>query len=90
MDDFLNQNKPPRPEFARELYARLSAQETAQVKPTRRAMSAGMRFVLTALAVALGVGVLLGTPQGSAAAQSFLNLFRVKRITAISFDPARI
>lgn len=92
MDDFLNQNKPPRPEFSRELYARLSAQaqDAAQAKPARRAINPGVRFALTALAVALGAGLLLSTPQGSAAAQSFLNLFRVKKITAIAIDPARI
>lgn len=91
MDEFLNKNrKEPRPEFSRELYAKLSAQEMAQSAPARRAIRPGAKFALAALAVIFSVGILLGTPQGSAAAQGFLNLFRVKHITAIAIDPVRI
>jgi hypothetical protein len=84
MEDLLNKNrKPPRPGFANELYTKLNAEQ--QEKP----MSIRNRLKLPAagLAAALGLTAALQVPAINAAAQDFLNLFRVRRVTAIAVDP---
>lgn len=75
----------PRPEFKRNLKRRLSLAEGT------RTPAAPRRFVNARLAMAGLAGVLVVTlivsPAAQALAQEFLNLFRVRRITAVSVSP---
>jgi hypothetical protein len=85
MEDLMNRNrKSPDPAFARELYARIDKENTPMSTRSR------LKLPLAGLAVAVAAAGALSIPSVSAAAQSFLNLFRVKRITAVSIDPARM
>lgn len=87
MEDYLNnQRKQPDAAFSHELYRKLNAADA----PARRPASPALKITVAALAGAMSLGLLLGVPQVGSAAQSFLNLFRVKRITAIAVDPARL
>ena len=79
--------REPSPEFASALRRRWRATETAEGAPRRR-------FPLAALvAAALGVVVVVSfvfSPSVRASAQAFLDLFRVRQFTAVSFDPSRL
>lgn len=87
MEDFLNnQRRQPGAAFSRELYRKLNASESAR----RRGVPTAAKVAVAAVAAAVSLGLVLGVPQVGAAAQDFLNLFRVKRITAIAVDPARL
>ncbi len=76
----------PRPEFARALRQRLRDGEAP-------ATAAARRLPLTPLfAAAAGIAVvasLILFPSVRASAQAFLDLFRVRQFTAVSFDPSR-
>jgi Domain of unknown function (DUF4367) len=85
IDDLLNRNRQPVPEsFARTLRARLNSKET---HVTKRILP---RLALAGIATALAAAATFNVPALSAAAQGFLNLFRIQRVTAIAFDPTRI
>lgn len=79
--------RPMRPGYANELYGRLN-----EVEPAKRAdlLTMHWRLALTGMAAMAIVASLVLSPMARATAESFLNLFRVKRITAIAIDPARI
>jgi hypothetical protein len=86
MDDrFLQQHRrDPDPRFARDLRARLRAAEEPRPAVTRRWVPA-----LAAAAVVVAVGALFAFPAVRASAQSMLDLFRVRRFAAVTFDAAR-
>lgn len=89
MDDrFMHELKrEPRPEFARELGQRLASGDAAEPVARRR-------FPLrSALALAAGLAVVAGltfSPAMRVSAQAFLDLFRVRQFTAVSFDGSRL
>jgi hypothetical protein len=88
-DDFLTQfRKEPSPELTARLGARLrSIDDGAESAP------GAMGWLKPALATAASIAALvvaLSVPQVRAAAQDFLDLFRVKRFIAVSVDPERI
>ncbi|HUK62389.1 MAG TPA: hypothetical protein VLV15_03615 [Dongiaceae bacterium] len=78
--------REPSPEFASALRRRLRATESETAAPRRR-------FPLTAvIAAAVVVAVVASfafSPSVRASAQAFLDLFRVRQFTAVSFDPSR-
>lgn len=77
--------KKPDTAFAQKLYRQID-QPLPQSKPNL----AGRAKLLTAAGVtALGVAI-FSVPAVTEATQNFLNLFRVKQITAIAIDPARL
>jgi len=86
MDDrFLNEmRRDPDPRFARELRARLRAQETQRAG---RAPHLG-RTLAGVLAVAL-VAAPFVFPSVRASAQAVLDLFRVRKFAAVQFDETR-
>ncbi len=88
MDDrFLNElRRDPPADLARNLGARLRA-EAAQPAPHRRGR-VGLVAALAAVAAALIAVVTV--PSMRVSAESFLDLFRVRRFQAVSFDPARL
>ena len=79
----------PRPEFSEALWGKLHQQTPAESAPGRRWASwrAPALAVVSVLVVLAG---LLSFPSLRAAAQHFLDLFRVQRFVAVSIDPARI
>jgi hypothetical protein len=77
--------QPMRPEFSKELYARLQRQDGSM--PARTVPWS--KWITVAAGVAL-VAALVISPSARALADSFLSLFRVHKITAIAVDPARI
>jgi hypothetical protein len=85
MDDFLNQyQKNPSQEFSKKLYQRINQPEPQPKSPL------ALRVGLAVVGIAF-VGVAIFTvPVVTEAAQNFLNLFRVKQVTAIAIDPARM
>ena len=74
----------PRPEFKQQLQRRLNSTMTSKPSAARRFVSwkTALAGVAGMLVVALAV-----SPSARALAQDFLNLFRVKRITAVSISP---
>jgi hypothetical protein len=89
MDDrFMNQlREEPRPGFARALRQRLRAGEGATTAPRR------VFPLRTLLATAAGLAVVASLvlfPSVRASAQAFLDLFRVRQFTAVSFDATRL
>lgn len=80
----------PRPEFANELYERISRADAAPA--TSGTIFGRVRWapIASAAALVLGVSTLVVSPTARAAAQDLLDMFRVKRFAAISIDPARI
>jgi hypothetical protein len=87
-DEFLTQSREePRPEFAAALRQRLQAQEA---EPAPRRLRWPVRPALAAACVLACLGLLLALPSVRAAAQGFLDSFRVKRFAAVPFDPERL
>jgi hypothetical protein len=89
-DDFLSEfREEPRREFADGLLARIErAAEPAASEPWTARLHWKPAF---AAAGALAALVLLfASPAARAAAQDFLDLFRVKRFVAVPVDPARV
>lgn len=85
-DDFLTQfRETPRPEFGDELYERINR---AAAAPRRASVWSRPAFVGAGALAALVV--LFSFPAVRAAAQDFLDLFRVKRFVAVSVDPERL
>ena len=87
-DQFMHDlRREPRPDFVGALRQRLRAGESAE--PTRRRVSP----LRPALALAAGLAVvaaLVFSPAMRASAQAFLDLFRVRQFTAVSFDATRL
>ena len=86
MDDRIlhEYRRDPDPRFARTLRERLRGQERTQLRA---------RGVVRLLAAACGVAVvvaLFAIPSVRVSAQSFLDLFRVKRFAAVEFDESRL
>lgn len=85
--DFERLRRDPSPEFASALRRRLRATESEEPASRRR-------FPVPALvAAALGLVVVASfalSPTVRASAQAFLDLFRVRQFTAVSFDPSRL
>lgn len=75
----------PRPAFKRDLKRRLSLAEASQTPAAPRRFLNG-KLALAGLAGVLAVALIV-SPAAQALAQEFLNLFRVKRITAVSISP---
>ena len=88
MDDFLNKfRKEPRPAFAKSLYERID--KPMNSNPISRKGFISWKTALAGVA-ALMVVVMVASPAARAAAQDFLNLFRVKRFAAVTVDPERM
>jgi hypothetical protein len=79
--------RDPSPEFARALRQRLGASEATETMP-RRTPPLGV-WLAAAAAMAVVAGIIL-SPSVRASAQAFLDLFRVRQFTAVSFDPSRL
>src|SRR5262245_40485586 len=77
--------RDPDPRFARELRERLRRTERVPSVTTRRVM----RFAAAACAVAV-VAAIFAIPSVRVSAQSFLELFRVRRFAAVKFDESRL
>jgi hypothetical protein len=78
--------REPRPEFSRPLRARLrQLEQDERLVPAPRFAPALAAFGVLALAAAL-----FFVPSVRVAAQSVLDLFRVRTFTAVQFDPVRI
>lgn len=85
MEDLMNRNrKSPDPAFARDLYKKINKEHSVMSNRSR------WKLPLAGLATMVAAAGALSIPSVSAAAQNFLNLFRIKRITAISIDPSRM
>lgn len=89
MDDkFLHDlRRAPSPEFARRLRASLHTAELASDEPRSTAPLAKWAAMAASLAL---VSVAFTFPAVRAAAQAFLDLFRVVNVSAISFDAERL
>jgi hypothetical protein len=88
-DQFLRDLKTqPNPEFAARLRATLRAVPPKAV--ARVAPAAGFRKWLAAAASIAVVGFAFTLPPVRAAAEAFLDLFRVRQFTGVQFDPTRL
>jgi len=88
-DQFLRDLKAqPNPEFAARLRATLRALPPNAV--ARVAPAAGFRKWFAAAASIAVVGFAFTLPPVQAAAEAFLDLFRVKSFTGVQFDPGRL
>ena len=86
-DQFLYEfRKEPRPEFAQSLHIRLNQESEEEPHDSKRIW----RPVLALMGLLGVVTVLLSFPSARAAAQQFLDLFRVQHFVAVSIDPSRI
>lgn len=90
-DEFLKQFRDdPRPEFARGLYRKLKALGEDQDKMAKRHFMPRWTPAFAGLgALALFVAM-VSIPSVRAAAQNFLDLFRVRKFAAVPLDPDRI
>jgi hypothetical protein len=79
--------RDPSPEFASALRRRLRAAESDE--PTARRRFPLGTLVAAAAAIAAVASFAL-SPTVRASAQAFLDLFRVRQFTAVSFDPSRL
>jgi len=88
MDDEFMQvlKREPRRAFAEELYGRIDT----PMKANRLNLFGRWASLTVVVAGAVLVAALFVFPPAQAWAQDFLNLFRVKRFTAVSVDPARL
>jgi len=89
-DDFLTQfREEPRREFADRLFARI---ERSVERPAPEPWTARLRWkpAFAAAGALAALMVLFSFPAARAAAQDFLDLFRVKRFVAVPVDPARV
>lgn len=84
-DDFLKETREPRPEFARQLRARL---RTLEDEPARAAFP--LARLLTAAAAAAAVVALFAFPSVRAFAQAALDLFRVREFAVVQIDEHRL
>jgi hypothetical protein len=85
-DQFLRDHqREPRPEFANRLRNGLGREDESRARAGFRHTPA----LAATFAVILAVGA-FAFPAVRAAAQSFLELFRIRQFTAVSFDPARL
>ncbi|OGF05491.1 MAG: hypothetical protein A2W00_01275 [Candidatus Eisenbacteria bacterium RBG_16_71_46] len=90
-DKFLHDaRRAPRPEFARDLRARLRRQETERPAAGRASRPPRLGPAMAAVAAVAAVVALFAFPSVRASAQAFLDLFRVRNFVAVSVDPARI
>src|SRR5919202_6755490 len=90
-EEFLTHyRREPRPEFSQMLYRRINQPMPTKSTSSLRASVARLSPALAVLSVFLAAVLLFSLPATRAAAQDFLNLFRVKKFTAISVDPARL
>ena len=88
-DQFLRDLKAqPNPEFAARLRATLRAVPPSAV--ARVASAARVRKWFAAAASIAVVGFAFTLPPVQAAAEAFLDLFRVRNFTGVQFDPARL
>ena len=76
--------REPRPEFASDLRARL-----AGLGPVVRERSVPLGLSLAVGALVAAAVALIAVPSVRVSAEAFLDLFRVRTFTAVSFDPAR-
>jgi hypothetical protein len=89
-DEFLSQHtEEPRPEFARDLFKRIN-RPTALPDAGRERRRVRWAPACAAAAAIAGLAIVVVNPTARAAAQDFLDMFRVKRFAAVSIDPARI
>jgi hypothetical protein len=89
-EDFLSKfREAPRPEFAKTLWEKLQRRATSELTPGRSRPGLPIPVLVT-VSLLLLLAVLLSFPSVRAAAQQFLDLFRVQRFVAISVDPARL
>jgi len=89
-DKFLSKyRRLPRAEFSKALYERIARPIEKQGSNTRATL---LRWSprLAAFAALLVVGLVFFYPPAQATAQDFLNLFRVRRFSALAVDPARM
>lgn len=90
-DQFLKQyRQAPRPEFARQLQAKIEGDIMKPQPKTLRRRLARYSPALVAAALIVAAILVLSLPPTRALAQDFLNLFRVQRFATISIDPQRI
>jgi hypothetical protein len=88
-DQFLRDLKAqPNPEFAGRLRATLRSLPLSGV--ARAAPAAGFRRWFAAAASIAVVGFVFTLPPVQAAAEAFLELFRVQQFTGVAFDPERL
>jgi hypothetical protein len=88
-DQFLRDLRAePNPEYAARLRATLRAAPRSGA--ARVAPAAGLRKWFAAAASIAVVGFALTLPPIQAAAEAFLDLFRVKQFTGVQFDPERL
>jgi hypothetical protein len=89
-DKFLSKyRRLPRAEFSKALYERIDRPMENQASNTRATL---MRWSprLAVFAAVLVAGLIFFYPPAQATAQGFLDLFRVRRFSAIAVDPARL
>jgi hypothetical protein len=89
-DNFLNKyRKAPRAEFAKSLYERIDQPMENQRMSSRAAL---VRWgpLIAGLGALLLLVMVFAYPPAQATAQGFLDLFRVRRFSAIAVDPARL
>jgi len=79
--------RDPSPEFAGALRRRLRATETDEPATRRRFP---LRALVAAAAAVVVVASIAFSPAVRASAQAFLDMFRVRQFTAVSFDPSRL
>jgi hypothetical protein len=89
-EDFLSKfREAPRSEYAKALWEKLQRQASTDLIPGRARSRLPIPALVTVCLLAV-LAVLLSFPSVRAAAQQFLDLFRVQRFVAISVDPARL
>lgn len=90
-DQFLKQyRESPRPEFARQLQAKLNGETIMQTQKTWRQNLMRWSPAFIAAAIVLALVLVISLPPTRALAQDFLDLFRVKKFATIAIDPARM
>lgn len=77
--------RPPDPRFARDLRERLRRGERPRALPAR-----GLTRALAGVFAVVMVAALFAIPSVRVSAQSFLEMFRVKRFAAVEFDESRM
>jgi hypothetical protein len=88
MDEFLTQcRKDPSPQFAKSLYERID--KPMNTNTVRKLLWRWRPTLVSVGAVALLL-LVFSFPATQALAQEFLNVFRVKRFSVITLDPARM
>src|SRR4051812_4549586 len=89
-EDFLSKfRETPRAEYANTLWERLQRQASSDLTHGRSRLRSPIAVLVSVSLLAM-FGVLLSFPSVRAAAQQFLDLFRVQRFVAISIDPTRL